>query len=90
MGNLFLRGFLEKHRDTIKDLRIWPAYFFIPQHEKGRRYDGEGPIYAEHHWGTTLDKYEARSPDPQLYDDVAFVLKAYKPLPLSAEGGRAC
>lgn len=87
VGNLFLRGFLEKHRATITDLRIWPAYYFIPQHKKGPRYDGDGPIYADHHWGTTLDKYEAKRADPQLYDDVAFVLNAYKPLPMSDEGG---
>ncbi|QXT38300.1 hypothetical protein [Gymnodinialimonas ceratoperidinii] len=82
VGNLFLRGLVEKYRDQITDLRIWPAYFFVPRHKKGPRYDGPGPIYAEHHWGTTLDTYEG-TPNPQLFDDVAYVLEATEPLPLT-------
>ncbi len=87
VGNLFLRNLLEKYRDQITDLRIWPAYFFVPQHKTGPRYDGPGRVFAEHHWGTTLDKYEDRpAADAQaIHTDILAKLDATEPLALGQE-----
>ncbi|MEX3015375.1 hypothetical protein [Gymnodinialimonas hymeniacidonis] len=85
VGNLFLREFLQKYRDEITDLRIWPAYFFVPQHKTGPRYDGPGRIYAEHHWGSTLDKYE-KPPEAEaraLHADILAKLDATEPMALT-------
>ena len=87
VGNLFLRGFMERHRFTLKDCRILPAYTFIPRHKDGPRYDGPGVIYAEHHWGTTKDRYAPEDPATAAMAkaDVQVALDATPPMELAQD-----
>ena len=55
VGNLFTRQMTEK--TEYKNIKIYPSYYFIPEHFMGDKYTGKGKIYARHHWGTTLKKY---------------------------------
>ncbi len=54
VGNLFLRNLLEEYRPEV---HIFPAYTFVPQHKDKPRYDGPGKVYADHLWGSTMDRY---------------------------------
>lgn len=87
VGNLFLRGFMERNRHTLTDCRILPAYTFIPRHKDGPRYDGPGIIYAEHHWGTTKGRYapEDAASATMTRADVQTALDAATPLALAED-----
>lgn len=40
-------------------LRIYPSYYFIPEHFSGVKYEGPGPIYAHQEWASTRRTYDA-------------------------------
>lgn len=79
-----LRNFLRKPGDQINDLRLWSANFLMPQHKNVPRDDGSDRVDANHHWGMALDKYEG-APEPQCFDDGAFVSDATAPMPLTSQ-----
>lgn len=54
-GNLFIAELIEKHRP---DIVIWPSHVLIPEHFTGRKYSGQGRIYAHQKFGETLGAYE--------------------------------
>jgi len=54
-GNLFFTKTVNRLNYQIK---VYPSYFFLPEHYDGRKYNGTGKIYAEHYWGTTKNLYE--------------------------------
>ena len=60
-GNKYLKHRISEHSP---DIVIFPSHFFIPEHKSGVCYDGDGPIYARQHWGTTGRKYS--EPDEQV------------------------
>ena len=33
------------------DLHVLPYYTFLPEHYDGHRYEGDGIVYCQHHWG---------------------------------------
>ena len=33
---------------------IWPSHLFLPRHFSGPRYTGNGPVFAEQKWGSTV------------------------------------
>lgn len=41
---------------------IWPSHLFLPGHFAGERYTGNGPVYAEQRWGSTVG-YEGLDAD---------------------------
>lgn len=41
---------------------IWPSHLFLPSHFGGERYTGNGPVYADQKWGSTVG-YEGLSGD---------------------------
>lgn len=87
VGNLFLRGFMERNREVVGDCRILPAYTFIPRHKDGPRYEGPGQVYAEHHWGTTKDRYapEDAARSGMTKAEVQATLEATLPLELAQD-----
>ncbi|PRY92683.1 hypothetical protein BCF33_1536 [Hasllibacter halocynthiae] len=58
-GNLFVTKAI---RDLKPEITIFPSHYFIPEHFDGGRYEGDGPIYARQHFGTTVDGYEKNRP----------------------------
>jgi mannosyltransferase OCH1-like enzyme/tetratricopeptide (TPR) repeat protein len=40
------------------NIKIWPSYTFLPVHCTGETYTGDGPIFANHDWGSTHDLYD--------------------------------
>jgi len=54
VGNKYLGRMIARHKP---DISVVPSYFFNPRHKRARRYEGEGPIFAEQHWGTTRHRY---------------------------------
>jgi mannosyltransferase OCH1-like enzyme len=55
-GNLFVSEMIEKHNP---DIVIWPSYTLIPEHFTGRKYTGEGKVYAHQMFGETTGRYKA-------------------------------
>lgn len=53
-GNLFVAEMIEKH---APDIMIWPSHFLIPEHYTGRKYTGDGPVYAHQLFGETTKGY---------------------------------
>lgn len=56
-GNQFMRDTIA--RGPWPRLKLWPSHYFNPVHHTGLRYDGNGPVYATQHWGTTRNAYAA-------------------------------
>lgn len=55
VGNRFLkRAMRTQPPDNIK---IFPSHYFIPKHKGSARYNGNGPVYCEQFWGSTLNLY---------------------------------
>ena len=55
-GPQFITDIVKKYKyDKIK---VYPSYFFFPEHHTGLKYEGNGKIYARHHWGTTFGGYD--------------------------------
>ena len=61
VGNKFLKRAIEQSPPGEEDgqLVIFPSYYFIPQHKTSERYEGDGPVYCEQLWGSTLGRYDA-------------------------------
>lgn len=56
VGNRFLERFI---RNRKPDVTVFPSFMFNPVfHKEKFRYVGDGPVYANHKWGTTHSKYE--------------------------------
>lgn len=55
-GNLFVSEMIEKHGPEIT---IWPSHVLIPEHFTGRKYKGDGKIYAEQMFGETVGAYKS-------------------------------
>ena len=49
-GNRYMKEMVKKHKPIIK---IFPSHYFIPVHHTGRKYKGNGKVYAVQLWGTT-------------------------------------
>lgn len=39
-------------------LRIYPSYYFYPEHLSGLKYEGDGPVFAHQFWGSSLKIYD--------------------------------
>lgn len=46
-------GLLTDVAKRVQGLTIFPAKTFIPEHFTGAKANGEGPIFARQHWGST-------------------------------------
>ncbi len=64
-GNLFVAEMIEKHRP---DIVIWPSHILIPEHFAGRKYTGDGKVYAHQMFGETLGGYRYKSFLDRLID----------------------
>jgi hypothetical protein len=49
MGEMFLK--------TKQNVKIFPSYYFNPEHFTGEKYEGDDKIYAHQMWGTTRNTY---------------------------------
>lgn len=74
-GNLFVSEMIERHDP---DIVIWPSYTLIPEHFTGRKYTGDGKVYAHQMFGETTGIYKAASwrarlliPKQRLYASLA-------------------
>jgi len=38
-------------------IRVWPEHYFVPEHHDGTKYEGDGPVFGRHWWGTTFRRY---------------------------------
>lgn len=54
VGNRYMRSMILEYKPKIK---LFPSYYFVPQFKDGTRYKGNGIIYAEQKWGSTLKCY---------------------------------
>lgn len=57
-GNLFVAEMIEKHKP---DIVIWPSWTLIPEHFLGRKYQGDGKVYAHQMFGETNRLYKTVS-----------------------------
>ncbi|MAW86962.1 MAG: hypothetical protein CMJ42_10580 [Phyllobacteriaceae bacterium] len=55
-GNLFIAEMIERHQPEIV---IWPSHTLIPEHFLGRKYEGEGKVYARQMFGETNNLYRS-------------------------------
>lgn len=82
-GNKMLREFFRKRPKLAAQLTIYPAHYFVPEHYRGWRYQGDGPVYAHQHWGTTRDGYAAGEMPTELrqngptFEDVLARLRSW-------------
>lgn len=60
VGNRFLRNCMNrlppenlKHDKVV----IFPSHYFIPNHKDVGAYEGDGPVYCDQLWGSTLSRY---------------------------------
>lgn len=53
VGNQHLSDVYFKYRDHYTKLKIYPSYYFLPEHHSGWKYSGSEKIYARQHWGST-------------------------------------
>ena len=59
VGNRFLKFAIEEALQDIKSkLVIFPSRYFIPEHKDTGMYQGDGPVYCNQLWGTTLKRYK--------------------------------
>lgn len=56
VGPLRLTKTVEKYGK--QGLKIFPSYYFIPEHYSGRTTYGIGPVYANQFWGSTRRIYD--------------------------------
>ena len=59
-GNYMLRAFFRKRPQLARQITVFPAHYFVPEHYRGPKYAGPGPIYARQLWGTTTQGYVER------------------------------
>jgi mannosyltransferase OCH1-like enzyme len=64
-GNLFVAELIERH---APDIVIWPSHYLIPVHFTGRRYTGDGPVYAHQMFGETQKLYRSVTLKAKLLD----------------------
>lgn len=38
-------------------VKVFPSYYFLPDHHTGYKYLGHGKVYMTHEWGSTFNKY---------------------------------
>ncbi|TDH34806.1 hypothetical protein E2A64_13710 [Pseudohoeflea suaedae] len=55
-GNLFISELIEAHEP---DIVIWPSWTLIPEHFTGRKYKGDGKVYARQMFGETQGLYRS-------------------------------
>lgn len=55
-GNLFFGQLLKEV--NYPRIKMYPYYYFIPEHHRGHIYKGNDKIYASHKWGTTKGLYD--------------------------------
>ena len=55
-GNMFVTTMIELHKP---DIVIWPSWILIPEHFLGRKYDGDGKVYAKQMFGETNKIYKS-------------------------------
>jgi mannosyltransferase OCH1-like enzyme len=59
VGNRFLKFAIEEASQEIKSkLVIFPSHYFISEHKDTGMYKGNGPVYCNQLWGTTLKRYK--------------------------------
>ena len=44
----------EMYKKTNQKIKIFPSYYFNPIHFSGMKYTGNGKVYAQHYFGSTL------------------------------------
>ncbi len=54
-GNLFVAELIEEHQP---DIVIWRSHVLIPEHFAGRKYKGDGRVYAHQRFGETTGAYK--------------------------------
>jgi hypothetical protein len=59
-GNFMLREFFLKRPHLARQITVFPAHYFVPEHYRGPKYAGPGPVYARQLWGTTTQGYVER------------------------------
>jgi hypothetical protein len=47
----------EMYAKTKHNVKIYPSHYMSPEHFTGEKYTGFGKVYANHHFGTTLNIY---------------------------------
>ena len=79
-GNFMLREFFRKRPDLAKEITVFPAHYFVPEHYRGPKYAGPGPIYARQLWGTTTQTYVEReaAAEPDLLPTHEALLEAVR------------
>jgi len=66
-GNKFFAELIEKY-GSVFPMKIYPSWYFLPQHGTGETYKGTDKIYAKHYWGGTFNLYGDKLNDKNLCD----------------------
>lgn len=56
VGPILLTYAVEAHMKDHSDIAILPTHAFLPTYHDGTRYEGNGKVYAEHHWYSTHER----------------------------------
>jgi mannosyltransferase OCH1-like enzyme len=44
------------YNTTKNSITVYPSHYFIPNHFSGDKYTGNGPVYCEQEWGSTVGR----------------------------------
>jgi hypothetical protein len=59
VGPYHLTSCINSYRNSgYSNITVLPSHIFSPVHFRGRTYGGNGVVYANHGWATTLSRYE--------------------------------
>jgi mannosyltransferase OCH1-like enzyme len=54
-GPMLFTAVVKEHRYPIT---VYPSHYFNPVHYTGIRYEGKGPVYVTHLWGSAFGNYD--------------------------------
>ena len=55
VGNFLVSKHL--YKKDVPNITKFPSHYFVPNHFMGKRYNGDGKVYAIQMWGSTLGNY---------------------------------
>ena len=67
-GPKFFTDMVNKWEEVLP-MKVYPSWYFIPEHGTGEVYDGDDKVYARHFWGSTFKTYGVRMNSSALRDE---------------------
>ena len=67
-GPRFFTDIVDVWKETLP-IKIYPSWYFMPEHGTGQTYKGEDKIYSRHYWGSTFQTYGEQMNTRELRDN---------------------